>query len=143
RNAKPAWEIPLNTLRSAPTGSLSPAPSGEVIVHTTAAPWAYAAILAIPSAKREVSEGCRALVRVRVRVQGGPIGLGILNELRDQFVVRLSVLETTTGKDVSLQVQRLGDADDFIVQTWDKSSVAAVALSSVTVQPYDCPSAAK
>ena len=140
RNSEKDWQLSLNTVTPVAATLFSKTPAGDVVVRTTAVPWTYAATLTITPANRDQSKECRALIKVRLHVRDGVVGLGVLNLGRKNFLSRQSLAGTSNPVDIMMQIPRLGDASDVVIQAWDSGKVGLVSISAVTVSPYACPS---
>src|SRR5262245_5821725 len=121
------WQLSLNDFDPAVASRpLSRMPDGDVIVRTEPVPWTFAAIMAVRPSERDRVKGCRGFITIRVSVQGGPIGLGVLDLDRQRFLVRQPVSQTSAPVEVRMQVPRLGEVGYVVVQAWEMPNAAVV-----------------
>jgi hypothetical protein len=97
-------------------------------VRTPAQPWAYGARFPL---QRSDVEG-PLFIRIRASVQGGPVGIGILNQDGSDFLSRISVVasEDTT---VNLSVPKAELLGDLVIQSWDRGRSGDVTVNGITV----------
>jgi glycosyltransferase involved in cell wall biosynthesis len=99
-----------------------------VQVTTPAQPWTYAVLFA-PQMKDLKGP---LVVRVRVSVHGGPIGIGILNRQGSDFVSRTSVV-ASDDTTVTLRLPKAQPIGDLVIQTWEEGNPADVRVDAITV----------
>ncbi len=98
------------------------------VVETTAERWRIAAtipwcVLDAPAA------GSRRWLHLRVRVSGGPVGIGLLADDGTTFTVRRAV--APSEDDAELWLPTEDAAGRLVVQTWDAPVAAAVRIVSI------------
>ena len=104
-----------------------------VTVRTEPTPWGYAATFvwrpmsAVP-ADRQV------FMRVRLRVDGGTIGIGVLDRAGSVFIERKAVAPGDAPVDVVLRVGDPACAGLLVVQTWAAPDPALVQIEAVSLE---------
>jgi glycosyltransferase involved in cell wall biosynthesis len=99
-----------------------------VRVTTPAQPWTYAVLF--PPQMKDLKGPL--LIRVRVSVNGGPIGIGILNRQGSDFVCRTSVV-ASDDTTVTLRLPKAQPIGDLVIQTCEEGNPAAVRVDAITV----------
>lgn len=99
-----------------------------VRVRTPAQPWTYAVLF--PPQMKDLKGPL--LIRVRISVHGGPIGIGILNRQGSDFVFRTSVV-ASDDTTVTLRLPKAQPIGDLVIQTWEEGAPADVRVDAITV----------
>lgn len=102
------------------------------VVETTSVPWEYAAVMACQP-RTPVPQVARPSFRVRVRVDGGPIGVGLLNADRSAFIASQRVVSGTECETVFLAWPLEGTAGPLVVHAWDESEPGRVVIEEIAV----------
>jgi hypothetical protein len=108
-----------------------PSSTEAVTISTPGVPWHYAATMSIADLLPNELAGCPGVLRVRLRVHEGVIGVGILNADQTEFLARQGVPAARDYVDVFLRLRRLGEASDFVVQSWDRAAAGRVTIDAV------------
>jgi hypothetical protein len=101
-------------------------------ISTTATPWAYAAKLTWHASAEPPSEA-EAWVKCRLRVQGGPVGVGLLTPDESSFVRTQVVSESVEPIDVMLPVPDPGRHGPLVIHTWDAPQSAKVRIDELAL----------
>jgi glycosyltransferase involved in cell wall biosynthesis len=112
-------------------GQLGPRTNGRAAIVTAPMAWAYAATLRLPTDEVGDGKDRPAYARIWARVEGAPIGIGVLNRRRDDFIDRCSLEPSEVASEVRLGIPRVKDASDLVVLTWDRAESATVHIESV------------
>lgn len=118
---------------AASSGTIAWAGDGGIEVATAATPWAYAAVLPLPTRALSADGARRGYVRIRVEVEGGPIGFGVVNQDKTQFLDRRALIDSNGVVDVFLTILRISHAADVIVQTWERAASGTARIQSVSL----------
>ena len=111
------------------TGRLVPGPDGRTAIVTHSTAWAYAATLRLPT--DEVGEEDRpAYACIRARVEGAPIGIGVLHRNGDHFLDRCSLEPSEVESEIRLGIPRVKEASDLVVLTWARAASGTVHIES-------------
>lgn len=102
------------------------------VVQTSAVPWEYAAVMAWQP-RTPVPPDARSSLRVRVRVDGGPIGVGLLNEDRSTFIQSERLVAETAGQTVFLALPSEGAAGPVVIHAWDESQPGRVVIEEIAI----------
>jgi glycosyltransferase involved in cell wall biosynthesis len=129
-SSTPAIELNLADF-AANAGMIAAIENGGVEVATVATPWAYAAVLPLPGSALADERWRRGYVRIRVEVKGGPVGFGVLNQDKTQFLDRRAVIASKGAVDLFLMVPKLSDAGDVVIQTWDRAMSGTARIESI------------
>jgi hypothetical protein len=104
-----------------------------LVVQTEPTPWAYARtlvwrpVLPVPSDRRMV-------MRIRVRVAGSTVGVGVLDRTGRQFVDRKAVAPSgDESVDVLLNLADPGAAGVLVVQSWAAAAAGRASIDAVSL----------
>jgi len=136
--ARIAENISLAAMKPSTPDSVRASGAG-IVVQTLPIPWSYAAVAPLPAAIQDRLGECRGLAKAHVQVEDGPVGLGILAKGGRSFVSRKMLTPTLEAVDVFLDIPKLSEASDIVVQAWDPARKSRVAISSITIMPFGCP----
>jgi len=128
----PLTELPLTGLNLAAGRIVSDVNRDGVTLQTEPLPWQYAALLPLGNHAPEVGPRA-AVLRVRLCVRSGHIGIGILNRERTEFVSRQHLEATAGFVDLSLPLPRLDTASDLVFQNWDRPVESVIEITRVEV----------
>jgi hypothetical protein len=120
-------------------GTTRPWAEGGIEVETAATPWAYAAALALPPEAAARRPAGRAYVSLRVEVERGLVGFGVLNAEGTQFLDRRGVGPSATVTEVFLAISSLSPGCAVVVQTWDRAVSAVARIESARLVIVDPP----
>jgi len=132
----PLLDVPLEELKLAAGKTLVSAARADdegVMLKTEPLPWQYAALLPLAAAQWAVDKSRAAVVRVRLRLHSGSVGVGVLNEERTEFVARQQLQPTAEAVDVTLPVHRLDAVSDLVFQNWDQPIAGLIEIKRVEV----------
>ena len=101
-------------------------------VDTSAVPWAYALVMSCRP-RIDVPADSGAALRVRLRVDGGPAGVGLLNADRSTFVESRRILSASEAETVFLPWPAGGTAGPLVIHAWDRPEPARVVVEEVAV----------
>jgi hypothetical protein len=102
------------------------------LIETSAIPWEYAAVLSVrPS--RDIPEGAQRSLRIRVVVEAGPAGIGLLNADRSVFLQSKQVLPALEPQTIWLAIDDPAAVGPLVVHTWDTPQPARVRLDEIAV----------
>ena len=99
-------------------GRLVRGAGGAVAIKTAPTPWALNARLALAAEAEDRRSDRPAYVRVTARVEGAPVGVGVLNRSGDHFLGRHCIEPAGGDREFRIGIPRLQDAGDLVVQTW-------------------------
>jgi hypothetical protein len=102
------------------------------IVVTTAEPWAYASAWRWRPAA-EVTPGADAWLRMRLQINAGSIGVGLLDRNGVDFAVRRALSPGCQPVDVMLPVDDPSNPGRLVVQTWAAPVPARVRIDELTI----------
>jgi hypothetical protein len=120
------------------SGRVVPPPDGAgedcgVFLETAPIVWQYAAAFPISRDIPQDEAKHPAVLRLRLRVHSGEVGIGLLNQDRTAFVVRSSFAATSNVVDFIVRVERLGAISDLVVQTWQSAEESLVEVRAIDV----------
>jgi hypothetical protein len=98
-------------------------------ITTAAVPWAYAVTVAWRPATNP-PPGAQAWIRCRLSVEGGPIGVSLLNADEGAFV-QSQVVSQSDRADVVLAVPDLVRRGRLVIHTWDAPRSARVRIDDL------------
>jgi phosphoglycerol transferase len=103
--------------------------TGECAVETAPEPWAYAAEFSL-----DVPAACQGpgLIRVEMRVDRGPIGIGVLNPAGSDFLCRVPIQESAEPQSLDLLVSDFRQVGRVVIQNWDTPGVHSASIRSLT-----------
>jgi hypothetical protein len=82
---------------------------------------------------REIpQDGTRSSLRVRVRVDGAPVGIGLLNADKSAFVQSRRLLPSIEGETVWLPVDDPVGGGPLVVHAWDILQPARVVIEDIS-----------
>ena len=140
KDAGPISEIALTGVRELMPNAVLRKPDGGVTVRTEVRPWTYAASLPIPAEALTRWSGCSAIVKISVQVTASPVGLGVLRSGMERYsLARKEALPSANVDVVELNIPKLSDAGDILVQAWEGGKEGLSTISSVSLRPYACP----
>ncbi len=140
---EPPFHFPMAAIRrtfahecSAVVDELHPDPGRSFslprTVETSGVRWAYAALMTCrPDAM--VPPEAQALLRLRVHVDGAPVGIGLLNAERSDFLERRRVAPGPEGETVFLPIVDDARGGQVVIQTWDVPERSKVRIDNITV----------
>ncbi len=112
------------------TGEMIDSQVGSCIVQTPPAPWSYGAELAlnIQTTRRDP-----ALIRIRVVVEIGVAGVGLLDRSERNFLYRVPLTQTEKVQEIHIPVTNIRDIGRVVVQNWDVEGGRKVRVLSLDV----------
>lgn len=120
-------QISLRTLRAQHGGSIS-TQDGTVVLTTPPQQWAYAATASLPLVDRSSGAG---IICVRLRVQEGQLGIGVLARGNtSQMLAERPVHVTSAMTDVELKLADLAKAGSIVFRSWSRNGDHVKALIS-------------
>ena len=108
-------------------------PSTSLKICTASFPWHFAAALRLGEQVPEDMAEHAGVVRLRFRVTGGSIGVGVLNTDGSDWLTRQAFGETPAPIDLLLRLARFDEAGQLVLQTWDKPTPALVEIELVEI----------
>jgi len=110
---------------------------GACIVETPPEPWSYGAELAlhVQTARRDP-----ALIKIRVVVASGVVGIGLLERSARSFLSRVPLKQSEMVQEVHIPVTDIHGIGPVVVQNWDaegKRSVRVLSLDVFTCHPQN------
>jgi len=112
--------------------ALEDAPQLPATVTTAAKEWAFASAWTWRPVA-EVPRGADAWLRVRLQVDGGSIGIGLLAANGRDFLVRRALSTRPTAVDVMLPVEAVSHAGRLVVHAWAAPVSARVRIEELTL----------
>jgi hypothetical protein len=120
----PTTSLPLESLQPQNGGSLSTR-EGDTVLTTSAQQWAYAASSPLPL---PASATGPAVVHVRLQVEQGKLGIGVLARGdAAPMLAEQSVDVTTAPIDIDINVADVADAGPIILRSWSPNGVSTRA----------------
>jgi hypothetical protein len=101
------------------------------LIETSPSPWAYAAVMAVRP-QREVPAGSQAMLRVRVRVEAAPVGIGLEKPDRSSFAQSRRLLPSIDPQTVWLAIDPAATGP-LVVHTWDTPEPARVRIDEMAI----------
>jgi hypothetical protein len=108
-----------------PGGKTDDAARGAATVHTLADAWRYGAILAVGKPRHA------GVLVVELEVDGGDVGVGVLNAAEDEFQFRRRIKTDRRAQEVWLPIGASHDTGRLVIQTWADAAPSVVALRSI------------
>jgi hypothetical protein len=102
------------------------------VIETSAVPWAYASVMQVRPI-RDVPAGATPSLRLRVQVDGAPIGIGLLSADRSRFVQSTRLLPAVDPQTVWLAMDDTATAGPLVVHTWDEPKPGRARLDEIAV----------
>jgi hypothetical protein len=102
------------------------------LIETSPVPWAYAAVMAVRP-RREIPADAQRSLRVRVRVEAAPVGIGLLNADQSAFVQSRRLLPAIEPQTVWLAIDDPATAGPLVVHTWDTPEPARARIDEISV----------
>jgi hypothetical protein len=141
--AQPIDEAPavdISPHEMSPIGAATlKAGSPGVTVETNSELWSWAGRLPMPKERLRRYADSHAVVRVRLRVSRGRIGIGVVNRKGADFIARQMVPAGPMAVDVGLGIPRLDQAGALIISNWDPNGRSVVDVESISVAAYAVP----
>jgi hypothetical protein len=103
---------------------------GACIVETPAAPWSYGAEFAL---NIQTDRTDLALIKIRVAVESGVAGVGLLDRSEKHFLFRVPVKQSEKVQEVHIPVADIHDIGRLVVQNWDAEGKRRVRVLSLDV----------
>ena len=103
---------------------------GSCTVETPPAPWSYGAELAL---NIQTSRQGPALIKIRIVVDGGVTGVGLLNRSEKDFLFRLPLNPSQRVQEVEIPVENIHDIGRVVVQTWAGEGKCRARVQSLDV----------
>ena len=110
-----------------------------VSVETNPEPWSWAGRLPIPTERLRRYADSHAVVRVRLRVSRGHIGIGVLNRQATAFIAQQMVPAGATAVNVGLGIPHLDEASALIISNWGLRGRSLVDVESINIAAYTAP----
>ncbi len=140
RPAPPPSRIPAELIQRVAAGfdakasnirrgcALADPATGECAIETAPEAWAYASefSLGIPAARHGPG-----LIRLDIRVDRGPVGIGVLNPAGSEFLWRAPVAESGGTQSIEIPVADLRNVGLLVVQNWDTPGVHSASIHSI------------
>lgn len=101
-------------------------------VVTTAQPWAYASAWTWRAAEA-LPSGADAWLRLRLRVEDGSVGVGLLSPNGRDFAIRRAVAPTREPIDVLLPVTDPASPGQLVLQTWAVPVAARIRVDELSI----------
>ena len=109
--------MPLETLQLQHGSSLSPR-DGSTVLKTPPQQWAYAANALFPLPPGTAGFG---IVRVRLQVEEGELGIGVLARDRSGHMLAEQAAEASDAPtDVDIPIADLADAKSIVFRSWNE-----------------------
>jgi hypothetical protein len=102
------------------------------LIQTSPVPWAYAAVMAVRP-RRDIPADAQCSLRVRVRVETAPVGLGLLSADQSVFVQFRQLLPAADQQTVWLAIDDPAAAGPLVVYTWDAPEAARVQIDELAL----------
>jgi hypothetical protein len=132
--------VDISPLDMSPIGAATlKAGSPGVTVETNAELWSWAGRLPMPKERLRRYADSHAVVRVRLRVSRGRIGIGVVNRKDADFIARQMVPAGPMTVDVGLGIPRLDQAGALIISNWDPHGRSVVDVESISIAAYAVP----
>jgi len=125
----PASRQPFNRETRLPLQPTQPLP---ITITTEARPWQYAMALDWKPSPDIPAESA-AWLRIRLAVDGGTIGVGLVAENGRDFSVRRAVAPRPRASTVLLPIMNVSCPERIIVQTWAMPNAARVRIEELTL----------
>jgi hypothetical protein len=106
-----------------------PDSSTQMRIETPATPWAYGAVL---TNTRPELRG-PAWVQMEVHIVRGPVGIGILNVERNDFLIRKRFESKESSQVITLPILEHASVGDLVFESWAEGIPAIVVLNKVIV----------
>jgi hypothetical protein len=101
---------------------------GACIVETPAAPWSYGAEFAL---NIRTNRSDAALIKIRVVVESGVAGVGLVDRSEKQFLFRVPLKQSVKVQEVHIPVADIRDIGRVVVQNWDEDGKRRVRVLSM------------
>jgi hypothetical protein len=101
-------------------------------IETGPVAWAYASVMSVRPCREIPQDGTRSSLRVRVRVDGAPVGIGLLNADKSAFVQSRRLLPSIEGETVWLPVDDPVGGGPLVVHAWDILQPARVVIEDIS-----------
>jgi hypothetical protein len=115
-----------------PTRWLTRSRSLPRVIETRPVPWEYSAVMGILPRRKIPADAQRSL-RVRLRVEDAPAGIGLLNADRSVFVQSRCVLPGIDAETIWLAIDDPGSTGPLVVHTWDAPASARVLIDDISM----------
>jgi hypothetical protein len=99
-------------------------------VETPPAPWSYGAELAL---NIQTSRQGPALIKIRIVVDSGVTGVGLLNRSEKDFLFRLPLNPSQRVQEVEIPVENIHHIGRVVVQTWADEGKCRARVQSLDV----------
>jgi hypothetical protein len=103
---------------------------GSCTVETPPAPWSYGAELAL---NIQTSRQGPALIKIRIVVDGGVTGVGLLNRSEKDFLFRVPLNPSKRVQEVEIPVENIHHIGRVVVQTWAAEGKCRARVQSLDV----------
>ena len=112
------------------TGEVVDSTVGACVVETAPAPWSYGAELAL---NIQTARTDPALIKIRVAVDNGIAGIGLLDRSEKHFLFRVPLKQSEKVQEVHIPVSDIHDIGRVVVQNWDTDGKRRVRVLSLDV----------
>ena len=103
---------------------------GTCVVETPAAPWSYGAEFALNIRTNRTDP---ALIKIRVAVESGVAGVGLLDRSEKFFLFRVQLKQSEKVQEVHIPVADIHDIGRVVVQNWDAEGKRRIRVLSLDV----------
>jgi hypothetical protein len=100
-------------------------------IETSPVKWAYASVMACRP-RADIPAAAQRSLRIRVQVDGAPVGLGLLSADRSKFVESQRLVPEVEPRSIFLRVTDPPAAGPLVVHTWDVAEPARVRIDEIT-----------
>jgi hypothetical protein len=101
-------------------------------IRTASVPWEYAAVMDVRPVDHVPADAARSM-RVRLRVQDAPAGIGLLSVDSSVFVRSTRVAPTAELQTVSFELDPAVTYGRLVVHAWDTPESATVSLDEISL----------
>ena len=120
--------VPKSNLHQ--TGEVVDSDVGSCVVETPAAPWSYGAEFALNIRTKRTDP---ALIKIRVTVENGVAGVGLLDRSEKHFLFRVPLKQSDKVQEIHIPVADIHDIGRVVVQNWDTDGKRRVRVLSLDV----------
>jgi hypothetical protein len=102
------------------------------VIETRPVPWEYSAVMGVRP-RREIPADAQRSLRVCLRVEDAPAGIGLLNADQSAFIQSKCVLPGIDAATVWLAIDDPAAAGPLVVHTWETPESARVQIDGISM----------